>query len=124
MTDITSENWVQYEPGGPFYARCPLNGSWVEVQDSRPETEGQAFPIIGHVHFEEATEHWVDTGEVRKNHLSGEEEPVMAKEPRENPIVWDTDVRLLEPVYQAPPEGGTLEISVGDEANTEDKGLV
>lgn len=116
MENITAKDWM--ESDGVYFARA-ANGAWVEVTDCVPENEGQDLPRVGKVAYSESAEHWVDTGKVVNNAL-GEPGPLMELQPREDVLVWNADVRLLAPVFEAAPEGGVLEISVSEDVGTAD----
>lgn len=124
--EMSAKEFMDHEGG--LLVRCPLNGMWVPLFDYYSEKEGSLLPLVGNVDYQEAPEHWVDSGEFEKNDKGeprldqfGNVIKIMMKEAKPDTIHWVETVRVLEKVEEAPPEGGTLEFQVHDAVGTQDK---
>jgi hypothetical protein len=114
------------ENEGALLVRCPLNGVWVPLTDYYSEQEGSLLPLVGKVNFAEAPDHWVDTGKTKPildsaGNVIGEE-PIMEKQAKGSAVTWNEVVRILAPVEQAAPEGGTVEINAEENVAMTEKG--
>ena len=125
--EVPASEFIDHDGG--LLVRCPLNGAWVPLKDYYSEQQGALLPLVGNVDYEEAGEHWVDSGEVEKQgdgvtpklNADGSTIPVMRKEGKENPIVWKETIRVLAKVAEEAPEGGTLAFNVSDSVSSKDK---